>query len=124
MRRDERGFTLAETLTALMVFGVVMAAAVPVFLELRAQQQLEGQRFEAMLLLQERMELLQRETAPSHTTGTEERRGETMKGTVYRIAWKKVRRGHLASTDVMVQWKDIQGKNRQLRLKSLQFVSR
>lgn len=122
MLRDERGFTLVEILTALMILGVVMAVAIPVFLEWRGEQHLANQRFEAVLLLQERMERLQRETAPLQTRGTEERRGETVKGTVYRITWKKAIRGHLVRTDVIVEWKDAQGIDRELRLRGLQFV--
>jgi len=122
MLRDERGLTLVEMLTALMILGVVMAVAVPVFLEWRGEQHLAGQRFEAVLLLQERMELLQRETAPLQARGTEKRRGETMKGTVYRLTWEKALRGHLVVTDVMVKWKDAQGIDRELRLRGLQFV--
>ncbi|MBO2532011.1 MAG: prepilin-type N-terminal cleavage/methylation domain-containing protein [Planifilum fulgidum] len=122
MRRDERGFTLAEIVTALMVLGVMAAAAIPVFLEWRGAQHLASQRFEAQLLLQEKMERLQRETDLHPARGTEKRRGEAAKGTLYRIEWKKEVRGRLMRTDVMVAWKDAQGIDRKLRLRGLQFV--
>jgi prepilin-type N-terminal cleavage/methylation domain-containing protein len=122
MPRDERGFTLVEILTALMILGVITAVALPVFLEWRGAQHLASQRFEAQLLLQERMERLQRDPDLHSTRGAEERRGEAAKGTVYRIAWKKEIRGHLVRTDVMVAWKDAQGIDREMRLRGLQFV--
>lgn len=122
MPRDERGFTLVEVMTALMILGVMMAVVIPVFLEWRGEHHLASQRFEAHLLLQERMERLQRETAPLQTRGTENHRGETAAGTVYRITWEKSIRENLVRTDVMVEWKDAQGMERELRLKGLQFV--
>ena len=122
MRRDERGFTLAEIVTALMVLGVMAAAAIPVFLEWRGAQHLASQRFEAHLLLQEKMERLQRETDPHPVRGSEKRRGEAVAGTVYQVTWKQEIRGHLMRTDVMVTWKDAKGIGRKLRLRGLQFV--
>jgi prepilin-type N-terminal cleavage/methylation domain-containing protein len=122
MLRDRRGFTLVEVLTSLLILGVVTAVTIPVFLEWREEQHLAVQRFEAMLLLQERMERLQREGVPLKTRGSEERRGETVEGTVYRVSWKRAVRNHLVRTDVMVEWEDTKGNGRQLRLGGLQYI--
>ena len=122
MLGDKRGFTLAEIITSLMILGVVAAAVIPVFLEWRREQHLLDQRFEAMFLLQERMERLQREAAPLQTRGKEKYRGKAAEGTVYRIAWKKGMQKRLVRTEVIVEWKDAQGNDKELRLKGLQFV--
>jgi prepilin-type N-terminal cleavage/methylation domain-containing protein len=58
---NERGFTLAEVLTALMILGLLAVTAIPAFTELRIRHQVQDQRFEAVQLIQEQMEHLQRE---------------------------------------------------------------
>ncbi|MDN4594885.1 type II secretion system protein [Polycladomyces subterraneus] len=58
---SERGFTLAEVLTALMILSLLAVTAIPAFAELRIRHQAQDQRFEAVLLIQEQMERLQRE---------------------------------------------------------------
>ena len=56
MIRGEDGFTLAETVTALMVFGVLVSVALPILGELQIRHHSHAQRMEAHLLLQSEME--------------------------------------------------------------------
>jgi len=80
----ERGFTLAEVLTALMILGLLAVTAIPAYTELRIRYQVQDQRFEAVQLIQEQMERLQRKrVVPSVNRTMEIHRAGTCFGSLY-----------------------------------------
>ncbi|GGA31519.1 hypothetical protein GCM10007416_00050 [Kroppenstedtia guangzhouensis] len=119
MIRGEDGFTLAETVTALMVFGVLVSVALPILGELQIRHQSHAQRMEALILLQSEMERVQSSAVPVPAKGEKNRKG---KGVNYRIRWeKKFAEPHLAGTYVEVTWKDANQKEQKEFLKGLSF---
>ncbi|QKG84847.1 type II secretion system protein [Kroppenstedtia pulmonis] len=118
MKTDQKGFTLVEVITSLMIFAVIMAVAVPVYLELKHHQTLRSQKLEAAWLLQSRMEKVQQE--PSSTKGQE----QIQEGAVtYQLKWKKSRMGtYLMGTEVEVSWKNERRKKENLKLKGVQYT--
>lgn len=119
MIRGEAGFTLAETVTALMVFGVLVSVALPILGELQIRHQSHVHRMEALILLQSEMERVQSSTVPVPATGEKNKKG---KGVNYRIRWeKKYAEPHLTGTYVEVTWKDGNQKRQRESLKGLSF---
>ncbi|PTX65025.1 prepilin-type N-terminal cleavage/methylation domain-containing protein [Melghirimyces profundicolus] len=118
MIRGEKGFTLAETVTALMVFGVLLSVVLPLLGELKVQHRMNARKMEAVLLLQSEMERLQ--TVPGPSEGS---RKEKSEGTVYRLRWEKKKVApHLAGTYVEVVWNDAGKKERKRSLKTLNYT--
>ncbi|OYD07763.1 type II secretion system protein [Paludifilum halophilum] len=120
MTDGEKGFTLVEVVTSLMILGVIIAVAVPVYLELKHQQTLRTQRWEAAWLLQDRMEQVQKTSSPVSTKGeTREKVGRK----TYQLQWKKTRLGSgLVGIQVEVTWKDEKKRKQNLTLKSVQYL--
>ncbi|MDR6224939.1 type IV pilus modification PilV family protein [Desmospora profundinema] len=120
MRGAEKGFTLVEVVTALMVLSVILAVGIPIMTEVREQQHLQAQRMQAVLLLERHMEELQIRPFPLPQEGSTR---EQVDGTRFDVRWKQKRAGsRLAGTQVEVQWQDRRDQTQQLRLRALQYM--
>lgn len=121
MKSGEQGFTLAETVTGLLVLGVVLSFAVPVFLELKAKELEHLSVVEAMSLLQERAEKMSA-YMPLSGQGKEERKSRMLPKQVYQILWKgSFQEPDLYQIDVEVQWRDKSGKLRRMSVKTHRY---
>ncbi|MBN2908446.1 prepilin-type N-terminal cleavage/methylation domain-containing protein [Polycladomyces sp. WAk] len=116
----ERGFTLAEVLTALMILGLLAVTAIPAYTELRIRYQVQDQRFEAVQLMQEQMERLQRTwVVPAVNRTMEINRA----GTMFRVTVRKrLIRSHLLESEVVIRWRDFRKQEQLLRLRARQFA--
>jgi prepilin-type N-terminal cleavage/methylation domain-containing protein len=116
----ERGFTLAEVLTALMILGLLAVTAIPAFAELRIRQQVQDERFEAVQLIQEQMERLQRERVVPPVNRTMEM---SRAGTMFRVTLhKKWIHSRLLESEVVIRWRDFRKQEQLLRLRARQFM--
>jgi prepilin-type N-terminal cleavage/methylation domain-containing protein len=117
---SERGFTLAEVLTALMILGLLAVTAIPTMAELRFRHQMQNQRFEAVQLIQEQMERLQRDRVvpPVNSTMKIKRAG-----TMFRVTLRKrLIRSRLQESEVVIRWRDFRKQEQLLRLRARQFA--
>jgi type II secretion system protein I len=116
--KDQRGFTLAEVVMALFVFGVVLATAVPVMMELERQHQARDERFYAMMLLQNRMEVVQQSQGVSGNGQHSDR----LKGVRYQVKWETTKVAEdLIESQVVVSWKSRNGIAQRISLTGLQY---
>ncbi|SMO49336.1 type II secretion system protein [Melghirimyces algeriensis] len=117
--KGEGGFTLAETVTALMVFGILVSVGLPILSEMKIQYRVNMQRMEATVLLKSEMERIQSSSVPVPSQGMKKSEQD---GTVYKIRWKKKRvHSHLAGTYVEVLWNDAQKRKQKRSLKGLVY---
>ena len=120
MIRDKQGFTLVETMTALMVFGMLLSVALPVLSELKMHHESHVRRTQASHLLEAEMERIQSLTVSVPSQGE---RKKTIEGTVYKLRWRKKRvESHLTGSYVEVLWVDAVEKERKQSLKSLTYT--
>ncbi|MFC4076623.1 type II secretion system protein [Salinithrix halophila] len=116
---DQKGFTLAETVTAMLIVGILLSTALPVALEINGQLVSRGRQMEAMAILESRMEEVQRSSLEAPASG---KRVQQSNGVRYRIKWRKSRIGpRLTGSEVEVRWKDREKRARKLSLKSVQY---
>ncbi|WP_139179459.1 hypothetical protein [Lihuaxuella thermophila] len=121
MKSGEHGYTLAETVTGLLVLGLVLSFAVPTFLELKAKELEQLSKVEAMSLLQERAEKMS-VRLPFSGQGKEKRKSRLLPRQSYQLVWRgSFPKPDLYQIEVEVQWRDQSGKQRRMSVKTHRF---
>ncbi|SFS80078.1 type IV pilus modification PilV family protein [Marininema halotolerans] len=116
---NERGFTLVETVTAMLIFSLLLVTALPVAIEANHHLVSGVRRMAAMGIAESKMEELQKNTSSLPRN----QRKTTKEGRVsYDIRWRRefIAR-KLSGCEVTVEWRDSWGNERSITLKSLNY---
>ncbi|MBD1371218.1 type II secretion system protein [Hazenella sp. IB182357] len=109
---DEKGFTLMETLVALMILGLFVSFALPIHDEIKAQQQALLIESEALQLLKMRAEQWVSNTDRQQTS-VETIKSQHDVNTIYQVthAVEQIK-PHLMRYTVEIEWKNNQQSKR------------
>ncbi|SFJ07191.1 type II secretion system protein [Thermoflavimicrobium dichotomicum] len=123
MEVNEKGFTLAEIVTSLMIFGLLASFSIPIFLNLKQEVSDRLLEAEAHAFLQEKMERMVAEQQPVEMKGQEVKKSPSYQQRSYQLHWqiRKIPSG-LWQIDVEVQWKKQSGQVRKIRLRTHRFI--
>ncbi|RAL25919.1 type II secretion system protein [Thermoflavimicrobium daqui] len=123
-RKGEKGFTLAEVITSLMIFGLVLSFVVPIYQNLKKQSDEHIIEVEAQIKLQEKLEnILADSFENKQDKGNEFQRSKIKPNLTYQLHWyKKLRRTGLWQIHVEVQWEDPSKRKRKLNLQTSRYI--
>jgi prepilin-type N-terminal cleavage/methylation domain-containing protein len=122
MKQAERGFTLVETMTALLVLGIFITFAVPLHRELNQMFYRERMEMEMVHMLEHKIESLA-SNATLAGAGSEQVSSQELERQNYQITWRSVQIGpYLYEVQVEVNGKDRDGKIHKKRWVTHRFV--
>lgn len=122
MSQAERGFTLVETMTALLVLGIFMAFAVPLYRDLNEIDYRQQIELEMIQILERKLESLA-SAAEKRGNGSEQACSQELENQCYQVVWRSHQiEPYLYEVQVEVNGRDRGGKIHQKRWKTHRFV--
>lgn len=120
--RSEQGFTIAELVVALLIFGLLISFLIPMYQEIKANAVEEQAILESTQLLADQVERL-RQGCKNNQQGFNTIKPAQQVAT-YQLKWSCMQQDQTIQIDVEVQWKDKRGKRTNKQLRTHYFLSK
>jgi prepilin-type N-terminal cleavage/methylation domain-containing protein len=118
--KQQQGYTVAELMVALLIFGLIISFIIPIFAEIKADAQEQTVVLESTQLMINQIEQLST-TCQAGGQGVTQLHGIATQ-IPYQLKWNCTRHVSVIKIHVEVQWKDKQGKLQTKQIETHRFM--